>query len=50
MDVVGSGCGALQGTAATAARRCKAAPHNRYQPHPSEPDDTPNAVTGPLIS
>jgi len=30
LDVVGSGCGALLAS-------YNAAPHNRYQPHPTEP-------------
>jgi len=42
LDVVGSCCGVLS---------YKTAPHNRYQPHPTKPDQyTPNAVKGPLFS
>jgi hypothetical protein len=33
LDVVGSGCGALHAS-------YNAAPHNRYQPHPAEPEHT----------
>jgi len=38
LDVVGSGCGALPCRVTfTVLTPHKAAPHNRYQPHPAEP-------------
>jgi len=38
LDVVGSGCGALRcGVRVLLLAPYKAAPHNRYQPHPAEP-------------
>jgi len=36
--VVGSGCGALRCRMRAVLASYNAAPHNRYQPHPTEPE------------
>ena len=38
LDVVGSGCGALLCRMRALLASYKTAPHNRYQPHPAEPE------------
>ena len=38
LDVVGSGCGALRCRLRALLASYNAAPHNRYQPHPAEPE------------
>ena len=38
MVVVGSGCGTLLCRMRAVFTSCKTAPHNRYQPHPAEPE------------
>jgi len=38
LDVVGSGCGALRCRMRAVLTSYKSAPHNRYQPHPAEPE------------
>jgi len=38
LDVVGSGYGALRCRMRTMLASNNAAPHNRYQPHPAEPE------------
>ena len=38
LDVVGSGCGALRCRMRAVPTSYNAAPHNRYQPHPAEPE------------
>ena len=38
MDVAGSGCGALCCRMRALLASYNTAPHNRYQPHPAEPD------------
>ena len=38
LDVVGSGCAALRCRMRALLASYNAAPHNRYQPHPAEPE------------
>ena len=38
LDVVGSGCGELRCRMRAVLTSYNAAPHNRYQPHPEEPE------------